>query len=65
MSEPASCERCGARFGCGAADGDCWCARVPVSETVRGELARDYRDCLCPTCLRDLASDVRSIRPTH
>jgi hypothetical protein len=38
------------------ADGDCWCARVPVSEAVRGELARDYRACLCPTCLRDLAA---------
>jgi hypothetical protein len=66
MSEPSSCERCGERFGCGVVDGDCWCVRVPVSEAERGELAREYRDCLCPTCLRELASGaVAAGQPTQ
>jgi hypothetical protein len=56
MPEPKTCERCGERFGCGAADGGCWCADVAVPGSARRDLAARYRDCLCPTCLRELAS---------
>jgi uncharacterized protein len=44
--QASTCERCGARFSCGAqsAEVPCWCVSYPpVSPTGGG--------CLCPACL--------------
>jgi len=58
------CERCGSTFGCrnlGEA-GSCWCSReafrlpVPLPEGVG-----PYEDCLCPTCIRDIAAELRAL----
>jgi len=48
-----SCERCGARFSCGASDAShpCWCTRYPAV-TPSGENAT----CLCPACLAAAAA---------
>jgi hypothetical protein len=47
-----ACARCGTAFDC-SLDGGCWCAeepyRLPLPEANAG-------DCLCPACLRRLAS---------
>lgn len=42
-----ACERCGARFECGSAQGACWCASLPPLLSPAGG-----GDCLCPVCLR-------------
>ncbi len=51
-----TCARCGAAFGCGAADSGCWCAAVEVPEAVRARLVAAYAGCLCERCLRELAA---------
>lgn len=61
------CERCGTTFGCRdqGEEGSCWCSReafrlpVPLPEGVG-----PYADCLCPTCLRAVADELREQRPT-
>ena len=47
-----NCERCGARFNCGALDTEqpCWCTEYPPV-APSGPAAR----CLCPACLRAAA----------
>ena len=48
MAEQKTCTRCGAAFGCGRSDADCWCTALPpLPATVLDEL----KDCYCPTCL--------------
>jgi Cysteine-rich CWC len=56
VSEPV-CERCGARFGCGAGEGTCWCAGVGLDDAARAVLAERYERCLCPTCLAAAAAE--------
>ncbi|WP_084799660.1 cysteine-rich CWC family protein [Bradyrhizobium sp. Ai1a-2] len=47
-----SCRRCGTAFTC-SLSGECWC----VAESYRLPMpAHDGGDCLCPDCLRALAS---------
>jgi hypothetical protein len=52
------CARCGISFDC-ALDGGCWCAvesfRLPMPDATA-------EDCLCPTCLRAKAADVKARR---
>lgn len=50
-----TCERCGAKFCCGAEAGDtlCWCYELPHVLPVNGT---QYNGCLCPECLRELMS---------
>lgn len=57
------CERCGTVFGCrntGEAEG-CWCSNeafrlpLPLPEGVG-----PFEDCLCPTCLREIAAELRA-----
>ena len=54
------CPACGVIFECYAPEGDvaCWCETVSVSPTVLVELARRYRDCLCPQCLSHGVRDL-------
>ena len=62
MSEHApgaeECARCGAEFGCSAAQPGvaCWCVSLNVPDEHLAELAHRYTGCLCPTCLGELAS---------
>lgn len=48
-----SCERCGARFSCGASDAShpCWCTRYPAVKPSGGNAT-----CLCPACLAAAAA---------
>lgn len=48
-----SCERCGARFSCGARDATrpCWCAGYPAVTPSGGNAT-----CLCPACLAAAAT---------
>lgn len=50
------CPRCQAAFGCGIARGGCWCAELELSTELQAQLAAGYDGCLCPACLRELAS---------
>lgn len=48
-----SCERCGARFSCGAHDASraCWCAGYPAVMP-----SAENATCLCPACLAAAAA---------
>ena len=47
-----TCERCGNKFGCGAADKNgCWCLAVGEVKTIPAH----YKDCLCPACIQIFA----------
>ena len=47
---------CGRSFGCGAAEGSCWCAEVELDDAARARLAASYDGCLCPACLSRAAA---------
>jgi hypothetical protein len=51
------CERCGVTFGCNL-DGPCWCweeaVRLPLPEAGKST----FSDCLCRTCLREVAAEA-------
>jgi hypothetical protein len=47
-----TCARCGAAFGCNLG-GDCWCADESFRLPLRAD---DAADCLCPDCLRAMAT---------
>ncbi|MFH0303285.1 hypothetical protein AAFX91_40385 [Bradyrhizobium sp. 31Argb] len=51
-SRQLSCRRCGIGFTCDLS-GECWCAAEPYRMPMP---AHDGGDCLCPDCLRALAS---------
>ncbi|MHB0928326.1 MAG: cysteine-rich CWC family protein [Candidatus Nanopelagicales bacterium] len=57
-----TCERCGSAFGCrdkGEA-GSCWCSREAFKLPIPlPEGAGEYTDCLCPSCLREVAAQLR------
>jgi len=48
-----SCQRCGARFSCGASDASrpCWCAGYPAVKPSGEDVT-----CLCPACLAAAAA---------
>ena len=48
MVESKICNGCGASFGCGRQDADCWCAALPELPPVALDARRD---CYCPRCL--------------
>lgn len=52
------CWRCGAPFVCGAGDAgeDCWCKSAPPAPIQNADA-----DCLCPTCLTDVAPAGRDV----
>jgi len=53
-----ACARCGTAFDCGLS-GNCWCAAEPERLPMSGDLSED---CLCPSCLRAAARQVRLAR---
>jgi Cysteine-rich CWC len=57
--ESTTCESCGREFGCGAADGRCWCAEVALGPDQRAILREHFERCLCPDCLKVAATPVR------
>jgi hypothetical protein len=65
----SACPRCGAQFGCGAAnaasDGPCWCTRLPPLDprTVALQGADAAGRCFCPRCLRELLAAAPDDRP--
>ncbi|NKB82497.1 MAG: hypothetical protein GKS05_11540 [Nitrospirales bacterium] len=50
---PKACERCKQAFLCGYAG--CWCSRVPITNRQYADIVEQYDDCLCPSCLAELA----------
>jgi hypothetical protein len=50
-----NCPRCGQPFRCGAQDDRCDCFDLKLTPELREQIARDYSDCLCVSCLKELA----------
>ena len=55
LIEPETCPRCGAAFTC-SKSGKCWCYSVDVPENVREKMDKKYDTCLCPSCLKEVAT---------
>jgi hypothetical protein len=53
MPEQKSCTRCGAAFGCGRNDADCWCSTVPPLPAAALD---QLQDCYCQRCLAEIAA---------
>ena len=62
MSETKHCARCGASFGCGRNDADCWCTHLPPLPA--GALAAGT-DCYCPACLQAIVAAQASDTPAR
>ena len=54
------CEACGGSFDCFTPRGPCWCEDVKRSSERLAELRAQYRECLCPACLKDAAAKEQS-----
>lgn len=57
------CERCGTAFGCrnNGEAGSCWCSREEFRLPVPlPDVAGAFEDCLCPSCLRAVAAELRA-----
>lgn len=52
-----TCSRCSLPFECEASE-NCWCFQVSLSEEARQRLEQRYPDCLCRSCLNELAADT-------
>ena len=50
------CQQCGQAFDCGGLLG-CWCWRVKLDQAARATLRQQYADCLCPSCLAQIAEE--------
>ena len=52
LGRPRTCEACGQPFTCeiDLARG-CWCGEMELSAETRAELRKQFRDCLCRSCL--------------
>ncbi len=55
-----TCPRCGGSFHCGAQDGHCDCFDVKLTPELRERVAREFSDCLCVRCLRELQAETAS-----
>jgi hypothetical protein len=49
------CSKCGVAFDCGGLLG-CWCRDVKLDAATLAAMKQRYTDCLCPDCLKKLAS---------
>ncbi len=50
------CPKCNAEFVCGNNEiSACHCVSVTVSSEAKQYLVENYKDCLCNTCLREVA----------
>jgi hypothetical protein len=62
-----ACAKCGATFGCipDAASGRCWCGAEPFRLPVPlPPEAGAFDDCLCPSCLREVARSLAHLAPS-
>ncbi|UVT17670.1 MAG: cysteine-rich CWC family protein [Nitrospira sp.] len=48
------CGACGNPFECGGYQ--CWCGTVGITEQQMDWIAARFEDCLCPVCLRKVAT---------
>lgn len=46
------CEVCGKEFSCNVESGNCWCFDLQLKTETLKKLKQNYRDCLCPACLK-------------
>ena len=53
------CSKCGAEFECGVSTGNCWCMNYVVPEMELEEMKKDFKDCLCPDCLCEYATEYK------
>ena len=51
-----NCPHCGKTFECVHA-ADCWCAKIQLSDVAKAKLKMQFNDCLCETCLREIAAE--------
>ena len=49
------CPKCGTAFDCGGLFG-CWCRDVKLDRAALATLKERYTDCLCPNCLKAIAT---------
>ncbi len=49
------CSKCGVSFDCGGLLG-CWCRDIKLDATTLATMKERYDDCLCPDCLKQLAT---------
>lgn len=57
LKKQQTCEACGTSFACEIdLERGCWCAGIKVGDGVRAELRRQYRNCLCRSCLEQAAA---------
>lgn len=60
-SQIKSCEKCGQEFACGANEGGtCWCFNLGPLD----ELPYEYKECLCPDCLKDFLKSEPTKSPS-
>jgi len=52
-----TCECCGKIFLC--EEGGCWCSKIELSPAAREEMQRKFKDCICESCLRAMATSPR------
>ena len=55
------CGACGAPFECGGL-WFCWCRDVRLDEATRKKLREQFADCLCPSCLKRVATESGQAR---
>ena len=51
------CPRCGAHFIC-THDAVCQCVGIELNEKARAYLRTHYTDCLCRSCLEEIARQL-------
>ena len=55
LAKQKRCSKCGVAFECGGLFGR-WCRHVKLDRTTLAALKERYDDCLCPDCLKQLAT---------
>lgn len=55
-----TCEKCGEVFDC-AHSADCWCFEFKISENLSKYFAKNFRDCLCKSCLTYFIENEKNI----
>ena len=52
------CPKCGMEFKCEHSI-KCWCMSYNIPENKRKYLRENYNDCLCESCLKEFAKEVK------
>jgi hypothetical protein len=50
------CPKCRKSFIC-YGERDCWCEKVRIHKKEMMEILQNYKDCLCPECLKEYERD--------